>query len=137
MFLLRAQNISRILEHLPKISNLKDHSLLFHDFHRNTAFRKVRVQLRELENCRGVVCNDGRVLNRLAEEGAGICIRPRWDLEESLSAGRLTKISLPDKLDDKTSLYLLYPNSPLLPQRTKVVADAIEQFFGKFREQSG
>jgi len=111
------------------ITELKNHSLLFLDFHRHTAFSKLKVQLSEFEKCRGVICNDGVVLNRLAEEGAGICIRPKWDLEASLSSGRLKEILLPDRLDDTTSLYLLYPNTPLLPQRTKVVADAIVLFF--------
>jgi DNA-binding transcriptional LysR family regulator len=112
-----------------RVSDLKSHSLLFHDFHRGTVFKKTRIPLRDFETCRGVVCDDSRILNRLAEEGTGICIRPRWDLEESLSARRLMEIRLPDQLDDRTFLYLLYPKTALLPQRTKVVAGAIESFF--------
>jgi DNA-binding transcriptional LysR family regulator len=117
------------------VSQLKTHSLLFLDFHRETAFRKSKVQLKELEERRALACNDGRVLNRLAEEGAGICIRPRWSLENSLSSGKLQEVSLSDSLNDTSRLYLLYPKTGLLPQRTKVVIEAITEHFRKFRER--
>lgn len=118
-----------------KVAQLKTHSLLFLDFHRDMAFRKSKLQLKELEECRALACNDGRVLNRLAEEGAGICIRPRWSLERSLASGRLKEISLSDSLNDTSCLYLLYPKTGPLPQRTKVVIDAITEHFKTFRKQ--
>lgn len=116
-----------------KVSQLQDHALLFLDFHRDISFLKASVKLREFENRRSYTCNDARILKRLAEEGEGICFRPSWDFDSEFTTGSLVEISLRDTLFDTTCLYLLYPNTGLLPNRTKVVIEELVRYFEKFR----
>ena len=66
--------------------------------------------------------DDGDVLTEWALQGAGIALKPYWEVAEHLSRGEL-EVVLPEYPPEAVSLTLLYPNKHLLPARVRLFAD--------------
>ena len=66
--------------------------------------------------------DDGDVLTTWALQGAGIALKPYWEVAEHLRRGELETV-LPDYPPEAVSLTLLYPNKSLLPARVRLFAD--------------
>lgn len=66
--------------------------------------------------------DDGDVLTQWALQGAGIALKPYWEVAEHLRRGEL-EVVLPDNPPEPVSLALLYPHKHLLPARVRLFAD--------------
>jgi DNA-binding transcriptional LysR family regulator len=66
--------------------------------------------------------DDGDVLTQWTLEGAGIMLKPYWEVAEHLESGRL-QVVLPDHPPEPVSLVMLYPHRHLLPAKVRVFAD--------------
>jgi DNA-binding transcriptional LysR family regulator len=66
--------------------------------------------------------DDGDVLTEWALQGAGITLKPYWEVADHLNRGEL-EVVLPEFPPDEVSLTLLYPNKHLLPARVRLFAD--------------
>ncbi len=66
--------------------------------------------------------DDGDVLTQWALQGAGIALKPYWEVADHLRRGEL-EIVLPDCPPESVSLALLYPHKHLLPARVRLFAD--------------
>jgi len=66
--------------------------------------------------------DDGDVLTQWALQGAGIALKPYWEVAEHLRRGEL-EVVLPSFPPEAVSLTLLYPNKNLLPARVRLFAD--------------
>jgi DNA-binding transcriptional LysR family regulator len=66
--------------------------------------------------------DDGDVLTTWALDGAGIMMKPYWEVAEHLEAGRL-QVVLPNTPPEPVSLVMLYPHRHLLPAKVRVFAD--------------
>ena len=66
--------------------------------------------------------HDGGVLVAAAERGLGVCRVPDFLARESLKAGRLIEV-LPDYKLAPEGVYIAYPGSRYLPQRTRKLVD--------------
>jgi DNA-binding transcriptional LysR family regulator len=66
--------------------------------------------------------DDGDVLTEWALQGAGIVLKPYWEVADHLRSGQLVTV-LPDFPPEPLSLYLLYPHRHLLPAKVKVFSD--------------
>ena len=66
--------------------------------------------------------DDGDVLTQWALQGAGIVLKPYWEVAEHLDRGELVPV-LPEFPPEALSLYLLYPHRHLLPTKVKVFSD--------------
>ena len=68
--------------------------------------------------------DDGDVLTEWALQGAGIVLKPYWEVAEYLKRGELVPV-LPNFPPEAFSLFLLYPHRHLLPAKVKVFSDFI------------
>ena len=68
--------------------------------------------------------DDGDVLTEWALQGAGIALKPYWEVADHLHRGELVPV-LPNFPPEAFSLYLLYPHRHLLPAKVKVFSDFI------------
>lgn len=66
--------------------------------------------------------DDGDVLTEWTLEGAGIMLKPYWEVADHLESGRL-QVVLPDHPPEPVSLVMLYPHRHLLPAKVRVFAD--------------
>jgi DNA-binding transcriptional LysR family regulator len=66
--------------------------------------------------------DDGDVLTEWALQGAGIALKPYWEVADHLNRGEL-EVVLSEFPPEEVSLTLLYPNKHLLPARVRVFAD--------------
>jgi DNA-binding transcriptional LysR family regulator len=66
--------------------------------------------------------DDGDVLTEWTLDGAGIMLKPYWEVAQHLREGRL-KVVLPDHPPEPVSLVMLYPHRHLLPAKVRVFAD--------------
>jgi DNA-binding transcriptional LysR family regulator len=66
--------------------------------------------------------DDGDVLTQWTLEGAGIMLKPYWEVADHLESGRL-QVVLPDYPPEPVSLVMLYPHRHLLPAKVRVFAD--------------
>jgi DNA-binding transcriptional LysR family regulator len=66
--------------------------------------------------------DDGDVLTQWALQGAGIAMKPYWEVAEHLRRGDL-EVVLPGCPPEPVSLTLLYPHKHLLPARVRLFAD--------------
>lgn len=66
--------------------------------------------------------DDGDVLTQWTLEGAGIMLKPYWEVADHLESGRL-QVVLPDHPPEPVSLVMLYPHRHLLPAKVRVFAD--------------
>ena len=66
--------------------------------------------------------DDGDVLTTWALDGAGIMMKPYWEVADHLEAGRL-QVVLPNTPPEPVSLVMLYPHRHLLPAKVRVFAD--------------
>jgi DNA-binding transcriptional LysR family regulator len=66
--------------------------------------------------------DDGDVLTEWTLDGAGIMLKPYWEVAQHLRAGRL-QVILPDHPPEPVSLVMLYPHRHLLPAKVRVFAD--------------
>lgn len=66
--------------------------------------------------------DDGDVLTCWALQGAGIALKPYWEVADHLRRGEL-EVVLPSFPPEQVSLTLLYPNKSLLPARVRLFAD--------------
>lgn len=72
--------------------------------------------------CR-MVLDDGASQRIATVAGAGISINSLWSVAHDLEAGRLVRV-LPDwRLDDRSVLWLVYPQSNVLTAKTRVFMD--------------
>ena len=69
--------------------------------------------------------NNGDVLARLAANGEGVALLPRFIIEEDLAAGRLVEI-LPDWSAPELWLTLYYPPYERLPLKVATFSDFFE-----------
>lgn len=66
--------------------------------------------------------DDGDVLTEWALQGAGIALKPYWEVADHLRSGQLVSV-MPDFPPESLNLYLLYPHRHLLPAKVKVFSD--------------
>jgi DNA-binding transcriptional LysR family regulator len=66
--------------------------------------------------------DDGDVLTSWTLDGAGIMLKPYWEVADHLESGRL-QVVLPDHPPEPVSLVMLYPHRHLLPAKVRVFAD--------------
>lgn len=66
--------------------------------------------------------DDGDVLTEWALQGAGIAMKPYWEVADHLRRGAL-EVVMPNFPPEAVSLTLLYPNKHLLPARVRLFAD--------------
>ncbi|MCI3135507.1 LysR family transcriptional regulator [Phenylobacterium aquaticum] len=66
--------------------------------------------------------DDGDVLTEWALQGAGIVLKPYWEVADHLRRGELEAL-MPAFPPEAVSLTLLYPNKHLLPARVRLFAD--------------
>jgi DNA-binding transcriptional LysR family regulator len=66
--------------------------------------------------------DDGDVLTEWALQGAGIALKPYWEVADHIRRGEL-EVVLPEFPPEEVSLTLLYPNKHLLPARVRLFAD--------------
>lgn len=66
--------------------------------------------------------DDGDVLTEWTLDGAGIMLKPYWEVAQHIEAGRL-QVVLPDNPPESVSLVMLYPHRHLLPAKVRVFAD--------------
>lgn len=68
--------------------------------------------------------DDGEVITQWALQGAGIAMKPYWEVAEHLRSGALQAV-LTDYPVEPVSLSLLYPHRQQLPVKVRVFADFI------------
>jgi DNA-binding transcriptional LysR family regulator len=66
--------------------------------------------------------DDGDVLTEWALQGAGVVLKPFWEVADHLRRGDL-EVLMPSFPPEPVSLTLLYPNKHLLPARVRLFAD--------------
>lgn len=66
--------------------------------------------------------DDGDVLTLWALQGAGLVMKPYWEVADLLRDGQLVQV-LPDFTPEPVSLTLLYPHRQQLPVKVRVFAD--------------
>lgn len=76
--------------------------------------------------------NNGDLLARLAMQGEGIALLPRFIVEDDLKAGRLTQV-LPDWAAPEVWLTLYYPPYEQLPLRVATFSDFFETYVKETR----
>lgn len=79
--------------------------------------------------------NNGDLLARMAEQGAGVALLPRFIVAEALAAGRLVRI-LPDWAPPEIWLTLYYPPYDRLPARVAAFSDFFERHVTRVRPLS-
>lgn len=66
--------------------------------------------------------DDGDVLTEWALQGAGVAMKPYWEVAEHLGSGELEEV-LPAFPPESVTLALLYPHKHLLPTRIRLFGD--------------
>ena len=66
--------------------------------------------------------DDGDVLTEWALQGAGVALKPFWEVAHHFRSGELVDV-LPDHPPESVSLTLLYPHKHLLPSRIRLFGD--------------
>ena len=70
--------------------------------------------------------DDGDVLTQWALQGAGVALKPYWEVADHLAKGELVPV-LNEFPPEPLSLYLLYPHRHLLPAKVKVFSDFVAE----------
>lgn len=74
--------------------------------------------------------NSSDALHAALLAGAGIALRPTWDISDDLKAGRL-RIVLPDYQEGtRQSIYAVYPCRQYIPAKLRVFVDFLAQRYG-------
>lgn len=89
--------------------DLKNHSLLYIEGHKNYRFEKSDLKISDLSKDSKIVCNDGAVLTALAISGAGVVIRSKWDVDDHLLSGELKCILQNDPLESAGDIFIVTP----------------------------
>ena len=80
--------------------------------------------------CRLVV-DDGASLKAATRAGAGISINSLWSVHREIADGTLVRV-LPDhEVDDRTALWLVYPQSNVLTGKVRLFIDFLLEKIGK------
>ena len=82
--------------------------------------------------------DDGDVLTEWALEGAGITLKPYWEVADHINRGDL-QVVLADFAPEPVSLVLLYPHRRLVPATVRMFADFVAQnvkpLMGKYNRE--
>lgn len=112
----------------PKTSeDLFEHQCLLLRFPGSQQFRLTLRQggeTRTLAVSGAIDCDDGDVLTQWALAGAGIVMKPVFEVAEQLSAGTLVHV-LPDVVPQPTTLAIIYPSRQLPPPGHKAFSDML------------
>lgn len=76
-----------------------------------------------------MLCNDGSVARRWAEQGLGLVLRSQWDVEQAISQGRLVRV-LADWSFGSVPVLLLVPARRQRSARVQALVAFLEQAFG-------
>ncbi len=79
------------------------------------------------------IANDGRILRQWAVAGAGVVIKPSWDIQEDLKAGRL-ETALDQFKHEAINLYAVYPEGRAT-RRLRVFVDYLSRELSVLRQR--
>ena len=112
--------------------DLTDHACLSYRFDaREEQWELIKGAARRVHKASGVFsANNGDLLARLAINGEGIALLPRFIADDDLAAGRLVEV-LPDWGTDKIWLTLYYPPYDRLPLKVATFSDFFEAYISE------
>jgi LysR family transcriptional activator of dmlA len=111
--------------------DLKFHSLLYIDGHRNYRFEKSSLKISDISKSSHIICNDGSVLTALAISGAGIVIRSRWDVDPYIESGDLKCILQNDPLESAGDIFIVAPTRRHQSPRVRAFINFVVENFGR------
>ena len=111
---------------------LVEHSCLSYRFDaREEQWELIKGAARRVHKASGAFsANNGDLLARLAINGEGIALLPRFIVDDDLAAGRLVEV-LPDWGTDKIWLTLYYPPYDRLPLKVATFSDFFEAYISE------
>ena len=99
--------------------DLTHHHLLKYTYLKNTSGFESRAY--------PLTSNSAELLVAAAEMGVGVVLAPQYILEESIKAGRLTRLFVYQE-EQPPALYAVYPHRQLIPLKIKVFVDYLAHF---------
>lgn len=111
------------------LASLKGHRFLRYSYMDESSEPLLKWLIPEAEQPAGLATNNGDVLGRLAEAGAGLVLQPTFIVGPAIQAGRL-QVLLPDHEPESLALYVVYAHRRLLATKVRAFVDFIEGYFG-------
>jgi len=111
------------------LASLKGHRFLRYSHMDESSEPLLKWLAPESEEPAGLMTNNGDVLVRLAEAGAGLVLQPTFIVGPAIRAGRL-QVLLPEYEPAPLALYTVYAHRRLLATKVRAFVDFMEGYFG-------
>lgn len=108
---------------LKKVTDLKDHPILYLTSYGNSRFSKSKSKLKEVVGPRSFMTNDPSLITKLIHEGIGVGVRSTWDVKEPLAKKEFVELFPKDPLEKIGEIWLLSSTGRIQSKRVRALFD--------------